>query len=73
MKIKLIGAASRSLIIEINGERVFCSNKNYVKLVNDPDVIYRIVTVPAHKGTRRFQEIEFPESRWVEVASFRKF
>lgn len=73
MKVKLIGAASRSLIVEVNGERCFCSNKNYVKLVNDPNVIYRIVTVPAHKGRRNFEEIDFPESRWIEVATFRKF
>lgn len=73
--IKVIGAASRSLIIELNGKKCFCSNKNYVKLLNDPECIYRIVTVPAHKGRRNgsFEEIDFPESKWVEVASFRKF
>ena len=74
--IKLIGAAKSSLIINLNGQKCYCSNKNYVKLVNDPDVMYRIVTVPSHIGCCRHdptREITFPDARWVEVADFKRF
>ena len=64
----LVGASRKCLILSVDGERVFCSPRNYERLVNDPNVKWEVVTRnesfrPDSNGVER----HFSESRWIQV------
>ncbi len=63
---RIIGASRHSIQIEgDNGETIFCSNKVFNALVKDPDIPFRIVTIPEHEDHRigRF----YPTTKWIEA------
>ena len=61
----IIGASSRSIILEIDGRKVFCHNSLFHKILNDPSIHWEVAKRPAHTDYRR--GIEYPESYWVRA------
>ena len=63
---RIIGASRHSVQIEGDeGEVIFCSNKAFNAIIKDPDIPFRIVTVPEHEDPRtgRF----YPATKWIEA------
>lgn len=64
----LVGASRKCLILSVDGERVFCSPRNYERLMNDPNVKWEVVTrMESHYTLPNGAERYFPESKWVQV------
>ena len=66
---RIIGAAKHSLILRgDNGESIFCSNKLFNKLMLDPDLEIRVVTLPEHERRDSFGDFHYyGESKWLEA------
>lgn len=63
---RIIGASRHSIHIkDDNGGVIFCSNKIFDKLVNNPNISFDIVTVSDHKDHRTGEW--FPETRWIQA------
>lgn len=61
----IVGASNRCLILNIHGERVYCSTRNYFLLANDPTAKWDIVERPVHASRKSGREIQFPAQKWL--------
>lgn len=55
--------SSRSLVLDIKGERVFVSAKIYAYLCVHPETEWTIQVLPEHQSPIDFRQ--FPETKWV--------
>ena len=65
---RIEGATNRCIILKgNNGEKVFCTNKLFNKIMHNPSIEFIIDTLPAHVKRDSFgsKETEFPESKWI--------
>lgn len=64
---RIIGAAKHSLILNgDNGEKIFCSNKLFNKLMLDPQLKTTVMTLPERfTRDKEGREIYHPESKWL--------
>lgn len=61
----IIGASNRCLILDIRGRKVFCSTRNYYKLLTDPTAKWDIVERREHVGCVAGKEVMFPAQLWI--------
>jgi hypothetical protein len=54
----VVGASKRCLILNIDGERVYCSTTNYAYIINNPNERWEVVTR---------SEFERGASKWIVV------
>lgn len=59
----IVGASARAVILEIEGEKVFCHNSVYNKLVKNPDIEFGLHIREAHTDSRTGKW--YPETYWV--------
>lgn len=64
---RIIGAAKHSLVLKgENGEKIFCSNKLFNKLMLNSQLEITITTLPDHYiKTLNGREIYHRESKWL--------
>ena len=64
---RIIGAAKHSLVLKgENGERIFCSNKLFNKLMMNPQLEITITTLPDHWTMDSFgDQKHHEESKWL--------
>ena len=64
---RIIGATKHSLVLKGDeGERIFCSNKLFNKLMENPQLEVTITTLPEHTTGASFgMEKHFQESKWL--------
>lgn len=66
---RICGAARHSVILKgDNGERIYCSNSLFNKIMQDPTIEFRVVTLQEHESRDRFgNDRWFGESKWIEA------
>lgn len=65
MRERIQGAARGSIILKgDNGEAIFCNNKVFNRIMQDPNVCFDIETVPAHSN---YMGKQYPETKWIAV------
>lgn len=63
---QIVGASKRCLILSIDGQRVFCSTRNYADLCMNPDLKWEVTESPEHRTIDKFgREKLFRNSFWV--------
>jgi len=62
---KVIGASKRSLILNINDEKIYVTTSAYAYLVNHPNANWDICVLPQHKDRNDGHTI--PATYWVTV------
>lgn len=64
---RIIGAAKHSLVLRgDNGEKIFCSNKLFNKLMLDPSLEIVVTTLPDHWIRDAFgDQKHYEESKWL--------
>lgn len=57
----VVGSSKRALILDIDGQRVFCSTSNYAYLCMDPGAHWTVITKAEHrdKDGRRFEATQW--------------
>ena len=60
---RIQGAARGSVILKgDDGEVIYCNNKVFNRIMQDPTVQFEIETVPAHSNCMGKQ---YPETKWI--------
>lgn len=57
----VVGSSKRALILDIDGQRVFCSTSNYAYLCMDPGAQWTVVTKAGHADN---------DGRWFEATQW---
>lgn len=61
---RIQGAARNSVILKGNdGEAIFCNNKVFNRIMQDPTIFFDIEVVPAHYDNRTGKS--YPETKWI--------
>lgn len=66
---RIQGATKKSVILKgNNGEQIFCMNRIFNAIMQDPGLQVRVVTLPAHHARcSGCLEKEYPETKWLEA------
>ena len=63
VRARIQGATRNSVILKgDNGEAIYCNNKVFNRILQDPDIRFDIETVPAHSDPMGRQ---YPETKWI--------
>jgi len=63
VRARIQGATRNSVILKgDNGEAIYCNNKVFNRILQDPDIRFEIETVPAHFNCMGKQ---YPETKWI--------
>lgn len=63
VRARIQGATRNSVILKGNdGEVIYCNNKVFNRILQDPDIRFEIETVPAHSNGMGRQ---YPETKWI--------
>lgn len=63
---QVVGSSKRCLVLNIDGQRVFCSTKNYADLCMKPDLKWEVIERPEQRVIDQFgHEKLFHSSLWV--------
>lgn len=66
---RIQGATKHSVILKgDNGEVIYCTNRIFNAIMQDPGLQVRVVTLPAHVSSRMgCSQREYPETKWLEA------
>lgn len=66
---RIHGATKHSVILKgDNGEAIYCANRIFNAIMQDPGLQVRVVTLPAHLTRDTVGlEREYPETKWLEA------
>jgi adenylyl- and sulfurtransferase ThiI len=63
VRARIQGATRNSVILKgDDGEAIYCNNKVFNRILQDPDIRFEIEIVPAHSNCMGRQ---YPETKWI--------
>lgn len=61
---RIQGATGKSVILKGNdGEAIYCNNKVFNRIMQDPTIVFDIEVVPSHYDNRTGKS--YPETKWI--------